>query len=117
MFKNDLILEMVESLGRNIGKVITDEEDEGEKIVVENLSDKDMLQSILRKMIYDKNYNEAENNLFDFVSKNNHIDISDIGEWFYKELSSISDEELISNNFSRIEIEEGLKDFKRIVNK
>lgn len=49
MFKNDWILDMVESFGKNLGKVITDEKDDSERNVIENLSDKDILLIILKK--------------------------------------------------------------------
>ncbi|EJT5931258.1 DUF6483 family protein [Clostridium perfringens] len=113
MFKNDLILDIVESLGRNIGKALSDEKSESETITIENLSDKDMLLLILKKMIYCGKYSEAEDTLFCFAKKNKDSDFTSICEWFYKELSLKSDKELIDNNFSRDEIKQGLEDFKR----
>lgn len=117
MFRNDWILDMVESFGRNLGKAMTDEKDDGERIIIENLSDKDILLIILKKMIFDKKYNEGENLLFDFAKENNEDDILEIGEWFYNELYLKDDDELKKNNFLRYEIEEGLRDFKRIFNR
>lgn len=116
MFKNDLILDMVESLGRNIGKSIFDEKDDSEKIVIENFCDKDMLLLILKKMILENKYNEAENTLFKFANRNKDYDFSEIVLWFYNELSLQNDEVLENNNFSRDEINQGLEDFKRIFN-
>ena len=118
MFKNDLILDMVESLGRNIGKALSDEKDDSEKIVIDNLSDKDMILVILKRMIFEYKYNEAENILFDFAKKNKDVDFTDVCEWFYKELSLKSDDDLKNNNLSRDEIRQRLEDFKRmLVNK
>lgn len=113
MFKNDLILDMVESLGRSIGKAISGEKDDSEIIIIENLSDKDMLLAILKKMIFENKYNEAENTLFNFAKRNKESDFTDVCEWFYKELSLRSDEELKGNNFSRDEINQGLEEFKK----
>lgn len=114
MFRNDWILDMVESFGRNLGKAITDEKDDSERIIIENLSDKDILLIILKKMISDKKYNEGENILFDFAKSNKGNDVLEIGQWFYTELSLKDDDELAKNNFLRYEIEQGLKDFKKI---
>jgi hypothetical protein len=114
MFKNDWILDMVESFGRNLGKAMTDEKDDAERIIIENLSDKDILLIILKRMISDKKYNEAENILFDFTKSNKENDILEIGEWLYNELSLKDDDELAKNNFLRYEIEQGLRDFKKI---
>ena len=112
MFKNDYLLDMIESLGKNIGKSLTGKKEDGEKISIENLSDKDMLLIILKKMVIDKKYNEAENTLFEFVTKVKDTDFSEVGEWFYDELSSKKDEDLLENNFSREEVDQGLKDFR-----
>ncbi|SCJ61399.1 Uncharacterised protein [uncultured Clostridium sp.] len=114
MFKNDYILDMVESLGKNIGKSLTGKKEDGEKISIENLSDKDMLMIILKKMVIDKKYNEAENTLFEIVNKIKDIDFTEVGEWFYNELSLKKDEDLLENNFLRDEIKQGLKDFRAI---
>lgn len=114
MFRNDWILDMVESFGKNLGKAITDEKDDSERNVIENLSDKDILLIILKKMISDKKYNEAENILFDFAKRNKENYVLEIGEWFYNELSLKDDDELMENNFLRYEIEQGLGDFKKI---
>ena len=59
MINNDFILKMVESLGKNIGKAIFDVKEDSEPIIFENLSDKDILLIMLKKMISDKKYNEA----------------------------------------------------------
>lgn len=116
MFKNDYILDMVESLGKNIAKSLTGKKDDGEKISIENLSDKDMLLIILKKMVVEKKYNEAENTLFEFVNKIKDTNFTEVGEWFYNELLLKRDEDLLENNFSRDEIEQGLNDFRDIVN-
>lgn len=116
MFKNDLILHMAESLGENIRKSGLDEKDDCEEIVIENLCDRDMIVVILKKMIIDKKYNETENTLFNFANKNKNIDFSEIGKWFYNELSLRKDRELIEKNFLREEINQGIEDFKKIIN-
>ena len=95
-------------------KAMTDEKDDSERNVIENLSDKDILLIILKKMISDKKYNEAENILFDFAKRNKENYVLEIGEWFYNELSLKDDDELMENNFLRYEIEQGLGDFKKI---
>lgn len=58
---------------------------------------------------------KAENTLFDFANKNKDVDFTDVCEWFYKELSLKSDDDLNNNNFSRDEISLGLEDFKRML--
>lgn len=117
MIKNDYILDMVESLGKSFGKLISEVKEDPEPIAIENLSDKDILIIMLKKMITNGKYNEAENLLFKFAENNKINDIDEIGKWFYYELSLKSDDDLLERNFSRYEIAQGLKDFNIILNK
>lgn len=117
MFKNDFILDVAESLGKNIGKAITDEKDDNDIVVIENLSNKDDLLLILKEALLNKNYNEGENILFYFIKNNKNVDISNITQWFYEELSSRNDEDLIKNNFSRTKIQQGINDLEKIIAK
>lgn len=113
MFKNDYLLDLSEALGKNIGKTIKNEKDDTETVSIENLSDKDMLLIILRKLLMEKRYNEAENTLFEYAERVQSSDILKIGQWFYKSLYLKSDSDLSENNFSRHEIQQGQKDFIR----
>ena len=117
MFKNDFILDVVESLGKNIEKAITNEKDDSDLVVIENLSNKDDLLLVLKEKLSNKNYNEGENILFSFVKNNKNVDITSIFQWFYEELSSKSDRDLISHNFSRSEIQQGIRDLQKIITK
>lgn len=114
--RNDYVLDMVEDLSRGIMKLITKKsDDDSETIVVEALSDKDKILVILRKLISERRYSEAENFLFK-VSENNEEDyVESVGQWFYKELSLKSEEELSEGDFSKDEIEQGLKDFQKLI--
>lgn len=109
--KNDYMLDMVESFGKNLGKMFFDEKEEIEPIVIENLSDKDIMKVILQKLIYEGKFNEAENTLFEFLDKNKSNEVKEVGEWFYNELSLKSDEALEKASFSRDEVESGIKEF------
>lgn len=113
MFKNDFILDIAESLGKNIGKAITDKKDDGGIVIMVNISNKDNL--LLKEALLNKNYNEGENILFNFLKNNKGVNISNIFQWFYTELSSKSDEDLLNNNFSREEIQQGIKDFQKLI--
>ncbi len=115
MRRNDYILDMVEELGKNLVKLIIDSEEDSEPILVENLSDKDMILVILKKLIYDKKYDKGEDVLFQFAEAKEYDYIGEIGEWFYKELSLKSDEELLEGGLSKGEIEQGLKDFQALI--
>jgi len=111
--KNDWILDMVESFGKSMGKTILNVKDDPEPIVIENLTDKDILLIALKKLISEKKFNEAEDVLFKYAETNNSNDILKAGQWFYWNLSQKSDNELVENDFNRDEIEQGLQDFKK----
>lgn len=115
--KNDYMLDMVEAFGKNLGKSVCDKKEEIEPIVIENMSDKDIMLVILRKMVHDENFDKAENTLFEFLEEDKSNDMKEIGVWFYNELSLKSDEILKKNSFNREEIKKGLKDFLKNFNK
>lgn len=81
------------------------------------MADRDILVVTLKKMISEGRYNDGEDTLFQFAENEGSIDISDIGQWFYNQLSVKSDDKLLEKNFSRNEISQGLKDFMNIVHK
>lgn len=115
--KNDYILDIVENIGKGLGGLIFDIEDDSEPIVIENLSDKDMAIIILKRFVLKGNYNQGENFLFELAEKGFLKDLREIGKWFYDQLLKKTDEELKKGNFSKEEIEKGLKDFYSIIEK
>ena len=49
MINDDLILKIIEDLGKNMGKAIFDAQEDSDPIVLENLSDKDSILIMLKK--------------------------------------------------------------------
>lgn len=114
--KNDYILDMVETFAKNLSNTLFDVKEEITPIVIEDLSDKEMLKLILKRMVFHNKFNEAEDFLFKYAKTNLKEDIFKVGLYFYDELSKKSDFELNNGNFSREEIFQGLNDFKLIFN-
>ncbi|MDU1411367.1 MAG: DUF6483 family protein [Clostridium sp.] len=112
--KNDYLLDMVESFGKNLGKCILNKNEEPAPIEFGDWSDKDTLLAILKKLISERKYNDAEDVLFEFLEQDRSENIKSIGNWFYNSLSKLSDEELVSGNFSREEIAQGYYDFLKL---
>ena len=110
--KNDYMLDLVESFRKGLADVLFDVETEIEPIIIEDMSDKDMLHLIIKRMISTSKYNEAEDFLFSYATANADKDILDIAKYFYAELSKKSNATLTQNGFSREEISQGLTDFK-----
>lgn len=118
--RNDYILDLAESLGKKLGKLVHDAKEDSEPISIENLTDKDILSLNLKKMILKGEYNEAEDLLFSSLKDNKLYNLEElypIATWFYNELSLKSDKDLSSHNFSRSEISQGLNDFKNLMDK
>ena len=76
-------------------------------------SDSDLLYILLSNMLDKKNINGAENILFDMLEEDNN-DHMLIAIDFYNRLSSMADDELQSADFSRDEIDRGLREIKSI---
>ena len=80
----------------------------------ESLSGDDMIYIVLKKLVAEGKFNEGENFLFEEAKKNITPRVFNIVTWFYETLNEKEDEELLKANFTREEIEDGLKDFKKI---
>ena len=89
-------------------------------MLVVNLEDtgsSEILRIILKSLIVKKEYNKAENILFEEIEKNKSEANYKVAVDFYEELLDKSDEELIENNFSKEEVLQGLKDLKLLFDK
>jgi len=76
-------------------------------------TDSDLLYVLLHKMLDEQNINGAETLLFDMLDADK-IEHMSIAIDFYTKVSSMTDEELQSSDFSRKEIEYGLNEIKAI---
>lgn len=112
--QQDYILRLTESVVRfYAGLLFPDKKlDEIEIKLLENIGELGLMQIILSRMIAAGQFNEAENFLFAEIEKNPRSEHYSIAEVFYAELSKKTDRELEHGNFSREEIEQGLKDLE-----
>ncbi|MHC6180133.1 DUF6483 family protein [Clostridium sp. JNZ X4-2] len=116
---DDYILRIIESAGKFLQNLVSNRQDQGrelQNIDVQSMSVEDILTVLLKKMIIQGKYNEAENMLFEELNKNPSDELIHIGENFYDMLFSKSDEQLSEGNFSRKEIFQGLEDMKKFKN-
>lgn len=84
-------------------------------MLVVNLEDtgsSEILRIILKSLITKKEYNKAENVLFEEIEKNKSEANYKVAIDFYEELLEKSNEDLLENNFSKEEVLQGLKDLK-----
>jgi hypothetical protein len=86
-----------------------------EEIDWEAVSSQDILPILVKRLVLEGKYNEAENIIFDELNRNPSTEIYDIAKNFYNILLSKSDEELEKADFSREEIYMGLEDAGKII--
>lgn len=113
------IEKLINELARNFGKALVKKEDDNMQVMnLEDTGSSEILRIILKSLIVKKEYNKAENFLFEEIEKDKSEANYKVAVDFYEELLTKSDEDLIENNFSREEVLQGLRDleliFKRI---
>lgn len=111
----DYILRMVESLGRFAAKLMKKETSDLDGLHMESLSTEDILPIILKKLLHEAKYGEAEDLLFRELERNPTKGTCDMALAFYRELNERSDAELELAGFPRVEIEAGLEDLGRFL--
>nr|WP_278244682.1 DUF6483 family protein [Clostridium sp. Ade.TY] len=73
------------------------------------LSKDDLLEIMVKKHISNKNFNEAENIIFDQINLRKSKRSYEIVLYFKNEINKLDDETLLLANFSREEISMGLE--------
>lgn len=110
MYEQDYIIRLVRNMVKIIAKAFLGKE--GAKYEItdkEKLTQTDLLHRKLLQLLKEGKINEAENMLFEEVDTND-IKYLELALDFYNRLNEMDDEFLENNNFSRKEVEEGLKD-------
>ncbi|NLY67115.1 MAG: hypothetical protein GX069_06095 [Tissierellia bacterium] len=110
MYEQDYIIRLVRNMVKIIAKAFLGKEGAKYEITDEqNLTQTDLLHRRLLHLLKEGKINEAENMLFEEVDTND-IKYLELALDFYNRLNEMDDEFLENNNFSRKEVEEGLKD-------
>lgn len=109
MFEQDYIMTLVRDLVRFIARVILKKDIVDYEIKdTKNLMETDILHRELINLLSKGKINEAENLLFDSIDTDN-IKYLEVAIDFYNRLNELDDDFLEENDFSRKEIEDGLK--------
>ncbi|MEY8763597.1 MULTISPECIES: DUF6483 family protein [Clostridium] len=114
---DDYIMRIIESLKKFTGNLFSKEQDqdvEYQNIDLQSLSLEDMFPLLLKKLVVQGKYDEAENMLFEELDENPSHKLFETGKKFYGMLLLKSDEQLAGGNFSRKEIFQGLEDMKKV---
>ncbi|HHD2754277.1 TPA: DUF6483 family protein [Clostridium perfringens] len=88
---------------------------ENDFLLADTYSKDDIFWITLRGLISKGKIDEAEDMLFREAEKNPSMEVYEIGEKMYNLLYKKSEEELEKYNFSKEEIDLGLKDLKKLI--
>ena len=110
MFQEDWFMRQVEDFAKMLAKIIFNKETTDYDVFeANNLSNTDLLHFQLIQLIDEGKINEAENLLFDEIETKNKRYL-EVAIDFYARLNDLNDTVLENNNFTRKEIDEGLKE-------
>ena len=118
MFADDYIMRQIEGLSRMLARVLFDRDMESEELHLDEdvtLSGSDVLAYRLKKLLHERRINEAENLLFETLEASPLPSYGRTALDFYREISTLSDEELAAADFSREEIADGLREVQRLL--
>jgi hypothetical protein len=118
MFADDYIMRQIEGLSRMLARVLFDRDMESEELHLDEdgtLSGSDVLAYRLKKLLHERKINEAENLLFETLEASPLPSYGRTALDFYREISTLSDEELAAADFSREEIADGLREVQRLL--
>ena len=114
MYRYDWILHQIQMLVRFIARLIWNKDTIEYQIAEHNnLSETDLLYFEIEELLAHYKICEAENLLHERLDKNNNKYL-ELAIDFYLKLNNMSDEALENADFSREEIESGLKEVTRI---
>lgn len=109
MFEQDYIMRIIKDLGRALAKIFLNKDTVDYELPdEESYTQTDLLHIKLLELIKQGNINEAENLLFEELDTKNKRYI-ELALDFYNRLSNLDDDFLERNNFTKEEIEQGLK--------
>ncbi|MFW6016776.1 MAG: DUF6483 family protein [bacterium] len=110
MFEHDYIMRMIKDLGKFLALFIKkDTVDYVLPVDEENFTETDYLHKELITLLKQGKINEAENILYKNLNSEN-TKYLELALDFYERLNDFDDEFLEKNNFTRVEIEQGLKE-------
>lgn len=107
---------LIKGISRMGAKILLNKEEKSSiKIELSEMSSTDIMPTLLKRLVYEGKYNEAEDILFKELDKNGSYEMYLVAVDFYNLLLEKSDEELAKGNFSREEIYQGLEDIKKFI--
>ncbi len=111
MYENDYIMKMIKTALQAVASIENSIDENSDNITI---AEDQLLEIMIRKYIIEREINKAENMLFEAINSHKSPRNLELALFFYEEISKWTEDKLISCNFSKIEILEGLNTVKRI---
>jgi hypothetical protein len=118
MYENDYIMRMIKSGLQAIASIFIKNNSIEDSIENNNvfIAEDQLLEIMLKKYLSDGEINKAEDMIFEAVEAHKSPRNLELSLFFYKEISSWSEDKLRSCNFSREEILEGIEAIEKLFN-
>ena len=110
--KHDFLLDKFEGFSKALAKTLFDVKEDVDPIQFDNLSNKDILYIVLKKLLKEGEFNKGEDLFYKELYKNKTQEFYELGQWFYNYLLNQDDKLLEERNFPRREIYQGLEDLQ-----
>ena len=110
--KHDFLLDKFEGFSKALAKTLFDVKEDVDPIQFDNLSDKDIIYIVLKKLLKEGEFNKGEDLFYKELYKNKTQEFYELGQWFYNYLLNQDDKLLEEKNFPRREIYQGLEDLQ-----
>ena len=110
--KHDFLLDKFEGFSKALAKTLFDVKEDVDPIQFNNLSNKDILYIVLKKLLKEGEFNKGEDLFYNELYKNKTQEFYELGQWFYNYLLNQDDKLLEEKNFPRREIYQGLEDLQ-----
>ncbi len=118
MFENEYILRLIKDLARTATALFCGKDSVKSGIDIEDnnviFSEDELLEFLIKKHLNEGKVNEAENMLFEALRNRRTAKNLETAMLFYEELINWDEDKLLSCNFSKFEIQQGLMEVKRI---
>lgn len=121
MFEDEYIIRLIKSGIKAAVALFGGKDAVKSDINIENynmiISEDELLEFMIKKYINEGKVNEAENILFEAIELRTTKKNLETALFFYKELNKWNEAKLLKYNFSKLEIQQGLKDVRKLYEK
>lgn len=118
MFEEEYIIRLIKAGVKTAIALFAGKDAVKSDVDIENynmiLSEDELLEFMVKKYINEGRIDEAENILFEAIEYRRTKRNLETALFFYEELSKWDEAKLLRCNFSKLEVEQGLKDVKKL---